>query len=68
MELTWLVIPLHKKIEYKCSLASGFYGMVQDKETFNVRPVIGYAIVVEDKKESDTTVEEETKIIKEFVE
>jgi hypothetical protein len=42
--------------------------MVQDKETFNVRPVIGYAIVVEDKKESDTTAEEETKIIKEFVE
>ena len=68
MELTWLVIPIHKKIEYKCSLASGFYGMVQDKETFNVRPVIGYAIVVEDKKESDTTVEEEKKIIKEFVE
>ena len=68
MELTWLVIPIHKKIEYKCSLASGFYGMVQDKETFNVRPVIGYAIVVEDKKESDTTVEEENKIIKEFVE
>jgi hypothetical protein len=68
MELTWLVIPIHKKIEYKCSLASGFYGMVQDKETFNVRPVIGYAIVVEDKKESDTTVEEEAKIIKEFVE
>jgi hypothetical protein len=66
--LTWLVIPIHKKIEYKCSLASGFYGMVQDKETFNVRPVIGYAIVVEDKKESDTTVEEEKKIIKEFVE
>jgi len=68
MELTWLILPIHKKIEYKCSLASGFYGMVQDKETFNVRPVIGYAIVVEDKKESDTTVEEETKTIKEFIE
>ena len=68
MELTWLIFPLHKKIEYKCSLASGFYGMVQDKETFKVRPVIGYAIVVEDKKESDTNVEEEKKIIKEFIE
>ena len=40
------------KIEYSCSLFSGFYGMVQDKETFNVRPVIGYAIVVDGKTES----------------
>jgi hypothetical protein len=68
MELTWLILPMHKKIEYKCSLASGFYGMVQDKETFSVRPVIGYAIVVDDKRESDTTVEEEKKKIKEFIE
>ena len=37
-------------IEYDCSLASGFYGMIQDKNTFNVKPVIGYAIVVENKK------------------
>ena len=37
-------------IEYDCSLASGFYGMIQDKTTFNVKPVIGYAIVVENKK------------------
>ena len=45
------------KVDFKCSLASGFYGMIQDKKTFNVRPVIGYAIVVEDKKESDISVE-----------
>jgi hypothetical protein len=38
-----------KTIEYDCSFASGFYGMVQDKTTFNVKPVIGYAIVVENK-------------------
>ena len=38
------------KKEYKCSLASGFYGMEQDKSTYNVKPVIGYAIVVEEKK------------------
>ena len=50
-----------------CS-CSGFYGMVQDKETFNVRPVIGYTIVVEDKKESDISVEEKNKIIEEFFE
>ena len=35
--------------KYDCSLASGFYGMIQDKTTFNVKPVIGYAIVVEKK-------------------
>ena len=57
MQLTWL-LPLGKKIEYSCSLFSGFYGMVQDKETFNVRPVIGYAIVVENKTESDINTEE----------
>ena len=38
-----------KNIEYDCSLASGFYGMVQNEKTFNVKPVIGYAIVVENK-------------------
>ena len=51
MELT-LLLPFGKKIEYSCSLFSGFYGMVQDKETFNVHPVIGYAIVVDGKTES----------------
>ena len=40
--------------------------MVQDKETFNVRPVIGYVLVVDNKKESDITNEERDKIIKEF--
>jgi hypothetical protein len=40
--------------------------MIQDKETFNVRPVIGYSIVVDDKTESDITKEERDKIIKEF--
>ena len=67
MELTWLSM-MGKKVEYKCSLFSGFYGMVQDKKTFNVRPVIGYAIVVEEKSESDITVEQKNKIIEEFFE
>ena len=67
MELTWLSM-MGKKVEYKCSLFSGFYGMVQDKETFNVRPVIGYAIVVEDKSESDISLEQKNKIIEEFFE
>ena len=65
MELTWL-ITLGTKVDFTCSLASGFYGMVQDKQTFNVRPVIGYAIVVEDKKESKISVEEKNKIINDF--
>ena len=42
--------------------------MTQDKKSFNVRPVIGYAIVVEDKSESDITVEQKNKIIEEFFE
>ena len=67
MELTWLNMN-GKKVDFKCSLASGFYGMIQDKQTFNVRPVIGYAIVVEDRKESDISVEEKNKIIEEFFE
>ena len=67
MELTWLSLN-GKKVDFKCSLASGFYGMIQDKKTFNVRPVIGYAIVVEDKKESDISIEEKNKIIEEFFE
>jgi len=37
--------------KYNCDFVSGFYGMSQDEKTFNVRPVIGYALVV-DKKES----------------
>ena len=67
MELTWLSMN-GKKVDFKCSLASGFYGMIQDKQTFNVRPVIGYAIVVEDKKVSDISGEEKNKIIEEFFE
>ena len=52
MELTWIPNPCFpdKKIIYNCSFASGFYGMVQDKNNFNVRPVIGYAIVAEEEK------------------
>ena len=41
----------NKGIEYDCSLTSGFYGMTQDKATYNIKPVIGYALVVEDEKE-----------------
>ena len=40
------------EIIYNCSVASGFYGMIQDKKTLTVRPVIGYAIVVENKETS----------------
>ena len=54
------------KSEYKCDITSGFYGMVQDKESFRVKPVIGYAIVVEDKVISKLTINQKNKIIDEF--
>ena len=54
------------KTEYKCDLASGFYGMVQNKETFNVKPVIGYAIVADGKIKSELSLEQKNKIIEEF--
>ena len=54
------------KIEYECGISSGFFGMIQDKKTFNVKPVIGYAIVVENKKESPMTREEKEEIIKNY--
>ena len=66
MELTWIPLLVNKKYEFKCSLFSGFYGMIQDEKTFNVKPVIGYAIVVDNKKESDIAMEERDKIIKEL--
>ena len=66
MELTWLTLN-GKKYVFNISLASGFYGMVQDKKTFNVRPVIGYAVVVDNKTVSDITPEERQKIIKQFL-
>ena len=67
MEITWFSL-LGLKVDLTCSLFSGFYGMVQDKQTFNVKPVIGYAIVVEDKKESNISEKKKNKIIKEFFE
>ena len=67
MEITWLSMQ-GKRVDFSCSLLSGFYGMVQDKKTFNVKPVIGYAIVVESQQESNITVEEKNKIIEEFFE
>ena len=67
LELTWLILPLKKKIDFKCTLVSGFFGMDQDQNSFNVRPVIGYAIVVNDKKESNVSDEEINSKIKEFI-
>ena len=42
-------IDIDKTIEYDCALTSGFYGMIQDKTTYNIKPVIGYAIISEEK-------------------
>ena len=38
------------KIIYNCDIASGFFGMTQDKNSLAVKPVIGCAIVVEEKE------------------
>ena len=43
------------KIVYACDLASGFFGMIQDKKTLAVKPVIGYAISVDKKEVSELT-------------
>ena len=67
LELTVLNTDGTKSI-YKCDVTSGFYGMVQDQQNFTVKPVIGYAIVVEDKITSKMTIEEKNKIINEFFE
>ena len=52
------------KNNYKCDIASGFFGMIQDKKTLTVKPVIGYAIVVEEKETSSLTEEDKEEIIK----
>ena len=62
LEINWLQYP-GKKTIFKCSLASGFYGMIQDKNTFSVRPVTGYAVVVEEEKSYNITPLEYNKII-----
>ena len=57
MELTVINNDADKeKTKYKCSLESGFYGMIQDENTYNIKPVIGYAIVVEDKESSTKSI------------
>jgi len=38
------------KVIYNCDIASGFFGMTQDKKSLAVKPVIGCAIVVEKKE------------------
>ena len=54
------------KVEYNCDIASGFFGMIQDKKRLNVKPVIGYAIVVEEKKISPMTREDKEENIKNY--
>ena len=54
------------KVVYKCDIASGFFGMIQDKRTLTVKPVIGYAIVVEEKETSKMTREDKEEIIKNY--
>ena len=50
------------KTNYKCDIASGFYGVIQDKKTLAIKPAIGYAIVVEEKEKSILTEGDKKKI------
>ena len=61
LEITFIPNEGGKIIAYKCNLISGFFGMIQDKNTFNVRPVIGYAIILEE--ENEYKISQEEKII-----
>ena len=54
------------KVVYNCDVASGFFGMIQDKKILSVKPVIGYAIVVEKKETSPLTKEDKEEIIKNY--
>ena len=54
------------KVVYECAIASGFYGMIQDKKTLAVKPVIGYAIVVENKETTPMSKEDKEEIIKNY--
>ena len=66
LELISLSLDGKKSENFKCDLASGFFGMIQDKETFTVKPVIGYAIVVNEVITSKLTIEQKNKIIEDF--
>ena len=54
------------KVVYECAIASGFYGMIQDKKTLTVKPVIGYAIVAEKKETTPMSKEDKEEIIKNY--
>ena len=54
------------KVVYNCDIASGFFGMTQDKKSLAVKPVMGYAIVVEGKEFLPLSLEEKEYIIQEY--
>jgi len=60
------VSPLGYKIIYNCDIASGFFGMIQNKKNLTVRPVIGCAIVIEKKESSPLTLEDKNEIINNY--
>ena len=60
------VSPIGFKIIYDCNIESGFFGMIQDKKSLTVRPVIGCAIVIEKKECSSLSNEDKDEIIKNY--
>ena len=54
------------KTKHKCRLDSGFYGMSQNKKNYSVRPVIGYALISEEKKILPMTKDERIEVFKNY--
>lgn len=60
------VSPTGYKNIYNCDIASGFFGMLQDQKSLTVRPVIGCAIIVDEKERSTLSLEDKNEIIKNY--
>ena len=54
------------KNKYKCDIHTGFFGVTQDKTTLTIKPVIGYAIVVDEKETSYLSEQDKDEIIKNY--
>ena len=46
------------KTIHECDLVSGFFGMTQNKKNFSVRPIIGYALISNERQTFPMTKEE----------
>ena len=54
------------KTIHECDLASGFYGMSQDKKKYNVKPVIGYVLISKSRKNLTMSEKEKSEILSDY--